>query len=479
MESFFQADLSGVRVFQGPAPQAIGALAFSLDDEVHFAPGLYDPSTREGAALLGHELTHVLQQRDGRVKNPFGHGIAIVQAPDLEAEADRMGRWITNEMWSGLQTKQARWNIDKKALHLATAVQPKAGAGRAEQRTPHPVMAARAKLVVPDRGSRPAHPAAGNPSRQIVQRMEDRRITTGDSSWCFNKGVRVLGPDEAQEAARKELIEYLGNSNLKDEGGPVDVAIVELRKGESPLIKGHPNTSVYFDNTNYLENYTGLSEMLLKEVDDVLRGSGEISILDEYWDKAPDLTFEVSLDYYHNRPLAKAKFHKDSLGTTMFINLAFANKDPVWGPEWIIDFDPETPTNSWTWEGVLPEKFQTDLARARVQWNNAEEGKKFKIRVKQVPRCGTVCFNDALVIHSTPLLESREVVDTYNQTQFDVTGVPYDLGLGTDKGSRPSRRLSMHLKDGREETSRITETTRSAPRSFLRHEVRLPHSNGT
>jgi hypothetical protein len=44
-----------------------------------------------GQALLGHELTHVVQQRAGRVRNPYASGIAVVQDPALEAEADRMG----------------------------------------------------------------------------------------------------------------------------------------------------------------------------------------------------------------------------------------------------------------------------------------------------------------------------------------------------------------------------------------------------
>ena len=65
MEGFFGADFSGVRVHEGPVVQAMGALAFTLGEALCFAPGLYDPTTREGIELLGHELTHVVQQRDG------------------------------------------------------------------------------------------------------------------------------------------------------------------------------------------------------------------------------------------------------------------------------------------------------------------------------------------------------------------------------------------------------------------------------
>ncbi|GEM_PF-3753017 len=99
MESFFDADFSGVRVHEGPVAQAMGALAFTLGETLYFAPGLYDPTTREGVELLGHELAHVVQQRDGRVSNPYGSGVAIVQDPALEAEADEMGRQVADVIW--------------------------------------------------------------------------------------------------------------------------------------------------------------------------------------------------------------------------------------------------------------------------------------------------------------------------------------------------------------------------------------------
>lgn len=99
MEAFFQADFSTVRVHEGPTAHAMGALAFTLGEDLHFAPGWYDPASRAGVELLGHELTHVVQQRAGRVVNPFGTGVAIVQDPALEAEADRLGQQIAGEIW--------------------------------------------------------------------------------------------------------------------------------------------------------------------------------------------------------------------------------------------------------------------------------------------------------------------------------------------------------------------------------------------
>jgi Domain of unknown function (DUF4157) len=75
------------------APQAerIGAIAFTLGSDIYFAPGRFQPDTVHGQQLLGHELAHVVQQRAGRVRNPLGSGIAVVQDHALEAEADRLG----------------------------------------------------------------------------------------------------------------------------------------------------------------------------------------------------------------------------------------------------------------------------------------------------------------------------------------------------------------------------------------------------
>jgi len=70
---------------------AMGALAFTHGENIHFAPGHYDPQTPQGQKLLAHELTHVVQQRAGRVRNPFGAGTAVVSDLRLEAEAQRMG----------------------------------------------------------------------------------------------------------------------------------------------------------------------------------------------------------------------------------------------------------------------------------------------------------------------------------------------------------------------------------------------------
>jgi hypothetical protein len=91
METAFGADFSDVRVHIGREASSLGAIAYTWGSNIHFAPGQYNPHTLQGQKLLGHELWHVVQQKSGRVKNPFGGGVAVVQDHALEAEADRMG----------------------------------------------------------------------------------------------------------------------------------------------------------------------------------------------------------------------------------------------------------------------------------------------------------------------------------------------------------------------------------------------------
>jgi hypothetical protein len=92
MEAVFRTSFGDVRVHVGPEASSIGAVAFTQGCNIHFAPGQYNPSTPHGEQVLGRELAHVVQQRSGRVANPFGSGVAVVQDRVLEAEADRLSR---------------------------------------------------------------------------------------------------------------------------------------------------------------------------------------------------------------------------------------------------------------------------------------------------------------------------------------------------------------------------------------------------
>jgi len=91
MERAFGLDFSDVRVHQDGAAEAMGAQAFTQGNDLHFANGAFDPASQSGQSLIGHELAHVVQQREGRVASPQGKGGNVVVDHGLEAEADQAG----------------------------------------------------------------------------------------------------------------------------------------------------------------------------------------------------------------------------------------------------------------------------------------------------------------------------------------------------------------------------------------------------
>ena len=93
MESSFDTDFSSVRVHpdSSKAPD-VGALAFPQGTDIHFAPGQFKPDTSAGQQLLGHELTHVIQQAEGRVQPTTEiAGMSVNDDVSLEHEADVLG----------------------------------------------------------------------------------------------------------------------------------------------------------------------------------------------------------------------------------------------------------------------------------------------------------------------------------------------------------------------------------------------------
>ncbi|MEO6123971.1 MAG: DUF4157 domain-containing protein [Ilumatobacteraceae bacterium] len=63
LESAFAADFGAVNIHaNSPLPAEVGAIAFTHGNDVHFAPGQYQPETATGLHTLSHELTHVVQQ---------------------------------------------------------------------------------------------------------------------------------------------------------------------------------------------------------------------------------------------------------------------------------------------------------------------------------------------------------------------------------------------------------------------------------
>ncbi|TAE72630.1 MAG: DUF4157 domain-containing protein [Bacteroidetes bacterium] len=93
MESTMGADFSDVKIQTNSQKASdMGAHAFAQGNEVHFAQGKFDPNSKTGQSLIGHELAHVKQQREGRVKADTMLGKTPVNTSNaLESEADVLG----------------------------------------------------------------------------------------------------------------------------------------------------------------------------------------------------------------------------------------------------------------------------------------------------------------------------------------------------------------------------------------------------
>jgi hypothetical protein len=85
-------DLSAVRVHTGSASAesaaAVGAKAYTVGQDLHFATGQYDPDSGAGQHLLAHEVAHTVQQRGA---TPVRQNRLEVSTPQdaAEHEADR------------------------------------------------------------------------------------------------------------------------------------------------------------------------------------------------------------------------------------------------------------------------------------------------------------------------------------------------------------------------------------------------------
>lgn len=109
MESRFGHDFGDVRVHTDGAAhesaRAVNAQAYTVGQNIVFQRGNYDPTSDGGRHMLAHELTHVVQQRNGPVDGTDAGGGVRISDPsdrferDAVANADRMMSTPTTQRW--------------------------------------------------------------------------------------------------------------------------------------------------------------------------------------------------------------------------------------------------------------------------------------------------------------------------------------------------------------------------------------------
>ncbi|WP_189103059.1 eCIS core domain-containing protein [Deinococcus knuensis] len=143
LEQGLNHDLSRVRIHDDAEAdrlaKGVNAIAFTTGTDIFFQAGRFNPNTQSGLELLAHEVTHTVQQSQGRV----GKGID----PDagLEAEARTMGAKLAQVMPSpkslmplspyapGLYSAQAALDRAREGAVTATLHQPFAALGLQRQ----------------------------------------------------------------------------------------------------------------------------------------------------------------------------------------------------------------------------------------------------------------------------------------------------------------------------------------------------------
>lgn len=89
LQASLGTSLKGTKVVKNsPKANAIGEKAFAEGNKIHFAPGAYQPDTKSGQEMIGHEVMHTVQQRKGRVQSQGQVGdTAYNNDPQLERQA--------------------------------------------------------------------------------------------------------------------------------------------------------------------------------------------------------------------------------------------------------------------------------------------------------------------------------------------------------------------------------------------------------
>ena len=178
-EAHFGRDFSHIRVHEGSeaaeAARAVSARAFTVGRDVVFGRGEYAPGTREGMALLSHELTHTVQQEAVAPLQELK-----VSSPDdpAEREADQLSRSLDQ---SGVASQRG----DQFAITSAPAQISRFAEAEEEVETEEEVDL---ELENYERYGIPPHGLAG--LSEVLARENERR---GTVNW-YERPTATLDP---------------------------------------------------------------------------------------------------------------------------------------------------------------------------------------------------------------------------------------------------------------------------------------------
>jgi Domain of unknown function (DUF4157) len=434
MELAFGADFSRVRVHTGPQAERIGAIAFTTGNDIYFAPGRFQPNTVQGKLLIGHELAHVVQQRQGRVRNAQGVRVAVVQDRALEAEADRMARHVAT------QRVGTRVRMPQGALQRSAALHSSA------QITSHS-----------DKSHSGAAGSKPNTIQRTIWRFDGRRWRTAELG---TKG-RFKKPDDGAKGEYFNDVNNQRGKNINDvRAGLSDVMMItgsltdkkmdlpwpkqlwkDLLKIELPVggdiivlgtvtlefgqpIKFFPLTAKY---------YRPLQDVWFLLLSDFMRKNGQLPYIErQRWFTEREAKIEIDINFYPERGSnAELSFHKDTAGDNLFVNLIFNNDKEMLATEWIEDLLDPLKIKRLEMEKLLPPGMIAEIKAAReamLAGHHAIEGAG-TIRGGIAGSAAFVSWVDELAWHATPSAKRRRFVKT-KPTMYDLLLDPWDYWAG-------------------------------------------------
>lgn len=357
IEQLSGLSMDGVRVHRNSSrPAQLQAHAYAQGRDIHLAPGQ--------AHHLPHEAWHVVQQAQGRVRptRQLKAGIAVNDDAGLEREADRMGARALATMATASPQVLQPLRFDRSPHQLAWIVQlvdyPADSIGTINELT---------KV-----GKTKIHGAMLQHNILAAAQEVYSELPPGTPGG-FRLGSYVLSPEGAL-TDKPDAVQ--GGEHEEDHGMPYFPADQRGRLPEGEIQKLIQVTLTQAGQWTYLMN------------------PANSSIFDTH-------QVIIDVDCQFNRTGAVG-FHKDSRGTTAFVNLTFRNEEKMTGTEHYEDIkgDPGQ-------EKQLPDIVRQDIAGRREAARITASGALPPIEGQELPAYGRISFSDPNLYHSSPLMGNR------------------------------------------------------------------------
>ncbi|MCE4554335.1 DUF4157 domain-containing protein [Pelomonas cellulosilytica] len=369
IESLAGMDMSDVRVHRDSGkPAQLNAFAYAQGNDIHLGPGQEHH--------LPHEAWHVVQQAQGRV-SPTGSvgGVALNDDARLEREADEMGI-------RALDGARAAPTVQRLSFGQAP-----------------PAIAQLVNFPKDSTGS------LDDVKTKVGEGDKEREVT----GTKLQEEILELARTAGQEGGYR-----LGSYYLSHGGQLARKREADDEKHGMPLL---PETFDVAPLDELVKPYIFLTLGDAKQLDYIKENADQIF-------KTHDVVIDVDCQFDRT---GQVGFHKDSRGTTTFVNLTFTNDKSMQGTENYEDLEGDPGL-----EEKLPEEVRRDIEKRRVEHKEPDV-----IRAPRLREHGRISFSDPNIYHSTPLLGHRKPFQgetlTYGYIKKALDGMlPKGEELGTD-----------------------------------------------